>query len=314
MLQSLFSSFQSLGSIYTALAQALGAADKVIKSIERVPTVQPPERGRALAPPLCRGDVKFVEVTFRYALRPEKLVLDRLSLHATPGEVLALCGPSGGGKSTVIALLERFYAAEAGQVLLDDIPTSALSPGWFHRQVALVGQEPTLFARSLRENITYGLSEEGRPDTESVRAASDLANAHGFISGFEHGYDTVIGERGAQLSGGQKQRVAIARALVRKPAVLLLDEATSALDAESEHVVQAAIDEMISKGGMTVLVIAHRLSTIRNADRILVIKEGKVAESGAHEALLKLADGEYKKLVDRQMHGQAGAADTAACA
>ena len=161
------------------------------------------------------------------------------------------------------------------------------------------------------------VDDDARVAHEEERGAEQAArrvNAHGFISGFEHGYDTVIGERGAQLSGGQKQRVAIARALVRKPAVLLLDEATSALDAESEHVVQAAIDEMISKGGMTVLVIAHRLSTIRNADRILVIKEGKVAESGAHEALLKLADGEYKKLVDRQMHGQAGAADTAACA
>jgi len=239
-------------------------------------------------------------VTFRYALRPEKPVLHNLSLHARPGEVVALCGPSGGGKSSIISLIERFHEPEAGRLLLDGTPIAQLHPRWFHQQVALVGQEPVLYARSIADNITYGLEGEAQPDHDGIVAAATLGNAHDFILSFEHGYDTMVGERGAQLSGGQKQRVAIARALVRKPSVLLLDEATSALDADSESVVQAAIDQMIAHGGMTVLVIAHRLSTIRGADTILVIKGGGVAESGTHASLLE-AKGEYAKLVTKQM-------------
>eukprot|EP00900_Chrysochromulina_parva_P009996 jgi/Chrpa1/18999/Chrysochromulina_OHIO_Genome00006674-RA len=306
-MQSLFAAFQSLGSIYTALAQALGAADKVIKWVHRQPTILAPVS--PLTPTRCRGDVRLVDVHFTYKLRPDRPILTGLSLHAAPGEVVALCGPSGGGKSSIIALLERFYEPDQGTVLLDDTPIAQLAPGWFHRHVALVGQEPTLFARSLRDNICYGLEtldEHTRPDADAVVRAATLANAHEFISALEHGYDTFIGERGTQLSGGQKQRVAIARALVRQPAVLLLDEATSALDAESEHVVQGAIDSMIAQGGMTVLVIAHRLSTIRNADRILVINGGRVAEAGTHNELLARRDGEYAKLVHRQMAGGAG--------
>ena len=306
-MQSLFSAFTSIGNIYTALAQAVGAADKVLKWIEREPQLQP--HPQPLAPASCRGDLKLVRVSFRYALRPEKLVLDGLSLHVRPGEVVALCGPSGGGKSSCIALLERFYAPETGEVLLDDVPIGRLESGWFHRQVALVGQEPVLFARSIEDNICYGLDEEDRrPTTDEVHAAAILANAHDFVTGFELGYSTAVGERGAQLSGGQKQRIAIARALVRHPSVLLLDEATSALDAESEGVVQAAIDSMIAQGGMTVLVIAHRLSTIRNADRICVIKGGRVAEEGRHEELMAKPAGEYAKLVAKQMqmHSSSG--------
>ena len=223
--------------------------------------------------------------------------------------MVALCGPSGGGKSSIISLLERLYEPESGEVLLDDMPLSSLDPRWFHRQVALVAQEPVLFARTIEENITYGLENGGggggdgaaAPGSEEVVRAARLANAHDFIGTFEHAYETVVGERGTQLSGGQKQRVAIARALVRRPAVLLLDEATSALDAESEAVVQAAIDSMIAQGGMTVLVVAHRLSTIRNADRIVIISAGAVKESGKHDELLALK-GEYANLVARQMH------------
>jgi ATP-binding cassette subfamily B (MDR/TAP) protein 9 len=188
------------------------------------------------------------------------------------------------------------------------LPIGQLEPGWFHRQVALVGQEPVLFARSIEENICYGLDKERRPKIEEVHAAATLANAHDFITGFELGYATTVGERGAQLSGGQKQRVAIARALVRHPSVLLLDEATSALDAESEAVVQAAIDSMIAQGGMTVLMIAHRLSTIRNADRICVIKGGRVVEAGRHDELMAKGSsgGEYAKLVSKQMQLHSG--------
>jgi len=296
-------------NIYTALAQAVGAADKVMKWIAREPLIRPPPPAAAAAPASCRGDLKLNNVNFRYALRPEQPVLRGLSLHVAPGEVVALCGPSGGGKSSIISLLERLYEPESGEVLLDDMPLSSLDPRWFHRQVALVAQEPVLFARTIEENITYGLENGGggggdgaaAPGSEEVVRAARLANAHDFIGTFEHAYETVVGERGTQLSGGQKQRVAIARALVRRPAVLLLDEATSALDAESEAVVQAAIDSMIEQGGMTVLVVAHRLSTIRNADRIVIISAGAVKESGKHDELLALK-GEYANLVARQMH------------
>jgi ATP-binding cassette subfamily B (MDR/TAP) protein 9 len=301
-MDSLFSAFKQLCSIFTSLAQAVGAADSVVRWIRRTPTVQPPQQ--PLVPTGCRGDLKLIDVRFRYALRPERPILSGLSLHAAPGEVVALCGPSGGGKSTVVALLERFYVPESGRVLLDDVDIALLEPGWFHRRVALVGQEPTLFARSLRDNILYGLADvepSAKPEEEDVVRACRLANAHDFVAGFEHGYDTFVGERGTQLSGGQKQRIAIARAIVRTPAVLLLDEATSALDAESEHIVQSAIDAMIEQSSMTVVVIAHRLSTVRNADRILVIRDGVVAEGGTHVELLAKPDGIYAKLVQRQM-------------
>ena len=298
-MQSLFAAFQSLGSIYTALAQAIGAADKVIKWIHRKPTIEP--AAKPIVPHTCAGELRLDEIHFAYQLRPDRPVLSGLSLHAAAGEVVALCGPSGGGKSSIISLIERFYVPDSGQVLLDGVDIAQLSPPWYHRKVALVGHEPTLFARSLYENICYGLEGEYKPHVDEVVRAASLANAHDFISIQEHGYETIIGERGTQLSGGQKQRVAIARALVRKPAVLLLDEATSALDAESEHVVQEAIDCMIAQGSMTVLVIAHRLSTIRNADKICVIKDGRVAEMGKHAELLAQPDGEYARLVHRQM-------------
>ena len=302
-MQSLLSAFNTLGSIYTGLAQAVGAADKVVRWIER-----PPQRSESESvgrrPQTCHGDIRLENIRFRYTLRPEQLVLDGLSLHARAGEVIALCGPSGGGKSSCIGLLERFYEPEAGRVLLDGVPVAELDPVWYHKHVALVGQEPVLFARSIKDNVCYGLEGELDQNTaegrdEVVRAAT-LANAHEFVHGFELGYETFVGERGAQLSGGQKQRIAIARALVRRPSVLLLDEATSALDAESEAVVQEAIDAMIAQGGMTVVVIAHRLSTIRNANTILVVKGGTIAEGGTHEELLQRG-GEYSKLVAKQM-------------
>ena len=299
-MNSLFAAFQSLINIWSSLAQAVGAAEKVVCWIQRRPRILPAAVPRT--PPECRGDLKLVDVTFRYALRPEKVILEGLSLHASPGEVIALCGPSGGGKSSIVALLQRFYTPEKGEVLLDDVPISALSPDYLHQRCGLVGQEPTLFARSLHDNICYGLLEgSDQPHADEVVRAASLANAHDFIASFEHGYETFIGERGTQLSGGQKQRVAIARALVRKPSVLLLDEATSALDAESEHIVQTAIDAMIEQSSMTVLLIAHRLSTVRNADRICVIKGGKLAEAGTHAELIARVDGEYSKLVQRQL-------------
>jgi len=277
-----------------------------VEWIERKPQLRTPDN--PIIPITCAGDVRLVDVRFRYKLRPERLVLDGLSLHAPPGEVVALCGPSGGGKSSCIQLLEGFYRPESGSVLLDGVPVHEIEPHWFHQKVSLVAQEPVLFARSIRENILYGVDETQPVEEGAVERAAALASADDFIASFDLGYDTHVGERGAQLSGGQKQRIAIARALVRRPSVLLLDEATSALDAESEQAVQVAIDGLIVAGGMTVIVIAHRLSTIRAADAIYLVKGGRVVEKGNHEELMQIR-GEYFKLVQRQLEPAAGSAN-----
>ncbi|MFT5585570.1 MAG: ABC-type multidrug transport system fused ATPase/permease subunit, partial [Cognaticolwellia sp.] len=203
-------------------------------------------------------------------------------------------GPSGGGKSTIATLISRFYDPQAGQILVDDQPIQDLDKDWLRRQVGVVSQEPTLFATSILENITYGVPGA---TVEQAEAAAKAANAHDFISEFPAGYQTLVGERGVKLSGGQKQRVAIARALLRDPKILVLDEATSALDAESEHLVQEALDHLMK--GRTTLVIAHRLSTVKEADRVLVLDNGGIVQSGTHDALVQ-AEGLYRRLVERQ--------------
>lgn len=209
-------------------------------------------------------------------------------------------GESGSGKSTAIALLQRFYDPEGGRILLDGTEIRKLQVRWLRQQMGLVSQEPVLFNVTIRENIGYG--KEGAGEGE-IRAAAEAANAHNFISGLGRGYETMVGERGVQLSGGQKQRVAIARAVVKDPKVLLLDEATSALDAESERVVQEALDRVMA--GRTTLVVAHRLSTIKGADLIAVVKNGVVVEKGKHDALLRIPNGAYASLVS--LHSAAAA-------
>ena len=315
--------------------------------IEREPQLQPRGSLRSTDSTPARGLVELRDVHFAYPTRPEAQVLRGVSLRAEPGEVLALCGASGGGKSSVLALVQRWYDAAvagaggggggAGGVLLDGIDVREYDSRWFHHNVSVVSQEPTLFSRTIRQNVLLGLEP---PDElgarrrtggalalglaggalaaaapaagagrawmqDEVERACREANAHDFIVGFPKGYETEVGERGVQLSGGQKQRIAIARALVRRPRVLLLDEATSALDTESEALVQGAIDEMIERSGgqMTVLVIAHRLSTIRNASRIAVIANGVVAEVGTHDELLRRPHGAYATLVRMQLSG-----------
>eukprot|EP00058_Branchiostoma_floridae_P020402 XP_002605892.1 hypothetical protein BRAFLDRAFT_124898 [Branchiostoma floridae] len=223
--------------------------------------------------------------------------IEDVSFKVSPGEVVALVGPSGSGKSTCVNLLEHFYETMSGQVLLDGNPIMAYDHKFLHRMISLVGQEPVLFARSIKDNISYALDN---CSLEEVQRVARQANAHQFITELPEGYETETGEKGMQLSGGQKQRVAIARALIRKPAVLLLDEATSALDAESEHLVQQAINNL---HGHTVIVIAHRLSTVEKADRIIVIDKGTVVEQGRHGELMQ-QDGLYAKLVQRQLLGQ----------
>ena len=232
--------------------------------------------------------------TCRYPARPDVLVFDSVSISIPAGKTVALVGESGSGKSTVISLIERFYDPLSGQVLVDGRDIRQLNLKWLRGHIGLVSQEPALFATSIRENILYGKKDASEAE---MIAACRAANCHDFISRLPNGYDTQAGERGTQLSGGQKQRIAIARAVLKNPRILLLDEATSALDAESERVVQEALDNLMV--GRTTVVVAHRLSTVRHADVIAVVQGGKVVERGRHEQLLE-ANGAYASLVRLQ--------------
>ncbi|XP_053726141.1 ATP-binding cassette sub-family B member 9 [Synchiropus splendidus] len=285
---------ENIASVYTGLMQGVGAAEKVFEYLDRKP--KHPADG-AEVPEACAGLVEFQDVTFAYPTRPETNILEGISFTLRPGEVTALVGPSGSGKSSCVSLLENFYLPQQGQVLLDGRPVHLLQHEYLHSKVALVGQEPVLFARSVEENIAYGLTDV---PMENVVQAATKANANEFISLLPNAYNTGVGEKGAQLSGGQKQRVAIARALVRNPRVLILDEATSALDVESEHLVQQALNNVMQDH--TVLVIAHRLSTVEKADNIIVIDRGRVVEQGSHSQLMA-CEGLYSKLVQRQILG-----------
>ncbi|XP_061240642.1 ABC-type oligopeptide transporter ABCB9 [Bos javanicus] len=285
---------ESVGSVYSGLMQGVGAAEKVFEFIDRQPTMV---HDGNLAPDHLEGRVDFENVTFTYRTRPHTQVLQNVSFSLSPGKVTALVGPSGSGKSSCVNILENFYPLEGGQVLLDGKPIGAYDHKYLHRVISLVSQEPVLFARSITDNISYGLPTV---PFETVVEAAQKANAHGFIMELQDGYNTETGEKGAQLSGGQKQRVAMARALVRNPPVLILDEATSALDAESEYLIQQAIHGNLQKH--TVLIIAHRLSTVERAHLIVVLDKGRVVQQGTHQQLLAQG-GLYARLVQRQMLG-----------
>jgi ABC-type multidrug transport system fused ATPase/permease subunit len=285
----------SVGSLSNTIGnffKATGASERVFEIIDKIPSIS---RQGGVIPRSIHGDLKLKNISFSYASRSDKLIIKNLSLHIPSGQVVALVGPSGGGKTTIIGLLKRFYDPDEGSILLDDKPISTLNPVWYQKQLCLVSQEPQLFATTIKENICFSLEEV--PDMSVIIEAAKLANAHDFIMAFSEGYDTMVGERGIQLSGGQKQRIAIARALILNPKILLLDEATSALDSESEHLVQSAIDRAMHN--RTVLIIAHRLSTIKNANKVCVIN-GDILEEGTHDELMR-NNGVYKKLVQRQI-------------
>ncbi|KAL1189260.1 ABC transporter B family member 4 [Cardamine amara subsp. amara] len=271
------------------------AAASIFAIMDRESKIDPSvESGRVLDN--VKGDIELRHISFKYPARPDVQIFQDLCLSIRAGKTVALVGESGSGKSTVIALLQRFYDPDSGEITLDGVEIKTLQLKWLRQQTGLVSQEPILFNDTIRANIAYG--KGGDASESEIVSAAELSNAHGFISGLQQGYDTMVGERGIQLSGGQKQRVAIARAIVKDPKVLLLDEATSALDAESERVVQDALDRVMVN--RTTIVVAHRLSTIKNADVIAVVKNGVIVEKGKHETLINIKDGVYASLV--QLH------------
>ena len=247
-----------------------------------------------------QGTVEFRDVHFRYPTRPEQPVLRGLNLSVKPGQYIALVGASGCGKSTTIALLERFYDPLVGGIYVDGKEISSLNINDYRSFIALVSQEPTLYQGTIKENVLLGADREDVPDSE-IEFACREANIYDFIMSLPDGFSTVVGSKGSMLSGGQKQRIAIARALLRDPKILLLDEATSALDSESEHVVQAALDKAAK--GRTTIAVAHRLSTIQKADVIYVFDQGVVVESGDHNELMSKG-GRYSELVNLQSLGR----------
>lgn len=290
------SAYQGLNGVLNQFTKSAGAAERVLTMLEVEADIIPT---KGIELPRLEGSMKLDKVRFHYQMRPDRVVLNNINVDFPHNSVTAIVGRSGGGKSTIMHLLLRMYDPQEGRVLVDGHDIRDLSLVWLHHQCAVVAQDTQLFNCSIEDNIGYGLENVTR---EAVIAAAKAANAHDFIIGFPEGYNTFVGERGVRLSGGQRQRIAIARALLRKPRVLLLDEATSALDAESEALVQRALDQLIANlhESCTIIVIAHRLSTIVNANKIVVVDAGVAAEQGTHDELLQRR-GAYWQLVNRQL-------------
>ncbi|PHV08473.1 ABC transporter permease [Janthinobacterium sp. BJB412] len=274
--------------------RSIGATERVFEIIDSAPE----DEGAAGAGLQLQGRIAFDGVSFAYPERPGRAALDDVSFAIGAGEKVALVGASGAGKSTIASLLLGFYRPDAGTIRFDGQAAHALALADIRANIAIVEQEPSLFSGSIGENIAFAVAGRAVAPAE-VEAAARLANAHDFIAAFPQGYDTIVGDRGVQLSGGQKQRVAIARALLRDPRILILDEATSALDSASELLVQTALEQLMR--GRTTIIIAHRYSTIVKADRVLVLRQGAVAQQGTHAELLRQRDGLYFQLMENQL-------------
>ncbi len=272
--------FGALSETYGDIMRAIGASSRIAELLREVPAIRAPAHPIALPQP-PRGALAMRGVEFRYPTRPEAAALHDFSLVVRPGETVAIVGPSGAGKSTIFQLIQRFYDPQAGEIRIDGVPLTSADPAEVRGRIAFVPQETILFGASARENILYG-----RPDATDaeVWAAAEAANAAEFLRALPEGLETFLGESGTRLSGGQRQRIAIARAVLKDAPLLLLDEATSSLDAESEHLVQGALDRLML--GRTTIVIAHRLATVRGADRIIVLEAGRIVAEGRHDELV----------------------------
>jgi len=279
----------------TKFSKAIESCKEILKVIERVPAM--PFSGGKILEDGIQGDIEFKDVNFKYPTRDVQ-VLNGMNLSVKKGQTIALVGGSGCGKSTIIALLEKFYEHDSGHITIDGNDIRELDPQWLHKHVGIVTQEPVLFADTIKNNILYSVDNPSEIKDEQIIEAAKIAYCHDFIMKLPKKYNTILGERGVTLSGGQKQRVAIARAIIQNPKILLLDEATSALDTESEKLVQDALDKLMV--GRTCIIVAHRLATVRNADKIFVIEKGKVIESGTHEELIE-KNGHYANLALGQM-------------
>lgn len=282
----------ALTEIWGELQRAAGATERLVELLTVEDAVADPNAAKAV--PALKGEITFEDVAFNYPSRPSIAALDGVNFQIKPGETVALVGPSGAGKTTIIQLVQRFYDPQSGAIKLDGIDLRDMARADFRQQVALVPQDPVIFADTARENIRFG--RPGARDAD-VEAAAKAAAAHEFLTALPDGYDSYVGERGVMLSGGQKQRIAIARAILRDAPILLLDEATSALDAESELAVQKAVEELAV--GRTTLIVAHRLATVKKADRIVVFEKGKIVATGTHDSLVA-EGGLYARLAKLQ--------------
>jgi ATP-binding cassette, subfamily B, bacterial MsbA len=288
----------ALASFFSSYQEAVGAAERVFEILEVNPAISDPAAPVSLPTPV-RGEVAFERVSFRYQRSPGlPWILEDIDLRCAPGEVLALVGPSGAGKTTLVSLLPRFWDVDRGRVLLDGIDVRNLRLADLRGAIGIVPQDPALFSGSIRENIAYARPGAAHADVE---AAARAAHAHEFVQQLPNGYETMVGERGVKLSGGQRQRIAIARAILKDPAVLILDEATSNLDTESERLIEDALGKLLV--GRSTLIIAHRLSTVRRADRLVVLDHGRIVEEGSHAELLGLG-GLYARLYQRQFRDE----------